>query len=125
MQSDPTRLNQIKTRGFAFVPPVLTASQVSEMRALLQANVDEDLKKWESRRDYPDKWLDLFPAELGRASRRHIRRRVPGQRQAGVSRGGTRRYFQRSYMALGRSQLPAAPISDCTSQTRADGNPLT
>src|SRR5215510_8280436 len=57
MQPDPTRLNQIKARGFALVPRLLTASQVSEMRGLLEAYIDEALKRWGDRSDYPDQWM--------------------------------------------------------------------
>jgi ectoine hydroxylase-related dioxygenase (phytanoyl-CoA dioxygenase family) len=56
MQPDPIKLEQIKTRGFALIPGLLTAAQAADMRALLQTYVDEDLKKWEGR-DYPDHWM--------------------------------------------------------------------
>jgi len=56
MQPDPIKLEQIKTRGFALIPGLLTAAQAMDMRALLQTYVDEDLKKWEGR-DYPDRWM--------------------------------------------------------------------
>jgi hypothetical protein len=56
MQPDPIKLEQIKTRGFALIPGLLTAAQAADMRALLQTFVDEDLKKWEGR-DYPDRWM--------------------------------------------------------------------
>jgi len=55
--SDPAKLAQITTRGFALIPGLLTATQAAEMRSLLQSYVDEDLKKWADRPDYPDRWM--------------------------------------------------------------------
>src|SRR6516225_8004500 len=57
MQPDAIKLDQIRSRGFAVVPGLLTSAQAAEMRSLLQIYVDEDLKKWASRDDYPDRWM--------------------------------------------------------------------
>jgi ectoine hydroxylase-related dioxygenase (phytanoyl-CoA dioxygenase family) len=57
MQTDAVKLDQIKSRGFALVPGLLTSAQAAEMRSLLQTWVDEDLKKWAGRDDYPDRWM--------------------------------------------------------------------
>jgi ectoine hydroxylase-related dioxygenase (phytanoyl-CoA dioxygenase family) len=57
MQADPDTLEQIKTRGFALVPGLLTPPEASEMRSLLQAYVDEDLEKWKGRPEYSERWM--------------------------------------------------------------------
>jgi hypothetical protein len=57
MQPDPDKLAEITTRGFALIPGLLTAAQAAEMRSLLQRYVDDDLKTWADRPDYPDRWM--------------------------------------------------------------------
>ena len=57
MQPDAIKLDQVRSRGFALVPGLLTSAQAAEMRSLLQIYVDEDLKKWAGRDDYPDRWM--------------------------------------------------------------------
>jgi ectoine hydroxylase-related dioxygenase (phytanoyl-CoA dioxygenase family) len=57
MQPFTLKLDQIKSRGFALVPGLLTSAQAAEMRSLLQTYVDEDLQKWAGRDDYPDRWM--------------------------------------------------------------------
>ena len=64
MQPDPIKLEEIRTRGFALIPGVVSAADAAEMRALLQTYVDEDLKKWEGR-DYPDRWMVHNPMFRG------------------------------------------------------------
>ncbi|MGH7177810.1 MAG: hypothetical protein ACREJC_10550, partial [Tepidisphaeraceae bacterium] len=54
MQADPSKVAEIRERGFATIPNVINPDEVSLLRDQLQKCIDEDLKKWEGK-DYPDR----------------------------------------------------------------------
>jgi ectoine hydroxylase-related dioxygenase (phytanoyl-CoA dioxygenase family) len=56
MQADPSKVREIRERGFAIVPDALTADECVVMRALLQKCIDEDLAQWAGK-SYPDAWM--------------------------------------------------------------------
>jgi ectoine hydroxylase-related dioxygenase (phytanoyl-CoA dioxygenase family) len=51
-----SHLDDIARDGFTVVREVLPAADIPELRAKLQACVEEDLRAWEGR-DYPDRWM--------------------------------------------------------------------
>jgi len=57
MTPDPAILRALETDGFAVVPNILARDIALGMRTLLQACIDDDLRRWEGKPGYIDQWM--------------------------------------------------------------------
>ncbi len=57
MTPDESLLKQVRNRGFAVVPGVLSTESIGVMRGLLERCIKEDIERWGKNSNYLDRWM--------------------------------------------------------------------